>query len=230
MSTVIVGYSTFSWELAQQLKEEVEGRLYFVVQDPRIAMEASLDAHIIAIEGDLTDTAVLDQLDLDRCQTFVAGSREGEANVLSGLYAKTKGARHVYARVFEAKFIPLLDSLGIVPIQTSYTAAALVALSVRKPAVSELVSLTKGQFDLDEIEVREFPELVGLRLGNLQGERLHIIAVAQEGQTWLSYNTVVEREAKVIIIYDKAIKRQLHQELRKVAAQAVRRAQSGEHD
>jgi hypothetical protein len=114
-----------------------------------------------------------------------------------------------------------------VPIQTSYTAAALVALSVRKPAVSELVSLTQGQFDLDEIEARGFPELVGLRLGNLQGERLHIIAVAQGGQTWLSYNTVVEREAKVIIIYDKAIKRQLHQELRRVAAQAAKRAHSG---
>jgi Trk K+ transport system NAD-binding subunit len=226
MNTVIVGYSTFSWELAQQLKGEVEGRLYFVVQDPEIAMEASLDAEIIAIEGDLTDTAVLDQLDLDRCHTFVAGSREGESNVLSSLYAKTKGAQHVYARIFEDKFIPLLDSLGIVPIQTSYTAAAFVALSVRKPAVSELVSLTEGQFDLDEIEAREFPELIGLRLGNLQGERLHIIAVAQGGQTWLSYNTIVERDAKVIIIYDKVIKHQLRQELRKVAANAARRAQS----
>jgi Trk K+ transport system NAD-binding subunit len=227
MNTVIAGYSTFSWELAQQLKEEVEGRLYFVVQDPEIAIEASLDTHIVAIEGDLTDTVILDQLDLDQCHTFVAGSREGEANVLSSLYAKTKGAQHVYARVFEAKFIPLLDSLGIVPIQTSYTAAAFVALSVRKPAVSELVSLTQGQFDLDEIKAREFPELIGLRLGNLQGERLHIIAVAQGGHTWLSYNTLIEREAKVIIIYDKVIKRQLRQELRKVAAQAARRAQSG---
>jgi trk system potassium uptake protein TrkA len=224
MDTVIVGYSTFSWELAEQLKGEVGGRLYFVVPDSEIAMEVSLGGNIIAIEGDLTDTAVLDQLDLDHCHTFVAGSREGEANVLSSLYAKTKGAQNVYARIFEAKFIPLLDSLGIIPIQTSHTAAAFVALRVRKPAVSELVSLTQGQFDLDEIQVRELPELVGLRLGNLQGERLHIIALAQGGQTWLNHNTVVERNAKVIIIYDKTIKRHLRQELRKVAAQAAERA------
>jgi Trk K+ transport system NAD-binding subunit len=227
MNIVIVGYSTFSWELAMQLKDEIRGRLYYVLPDPEKAMDASLEGNIVAIRGEITDTAVLDQLDLLDCHTFVAGAREDEANVLSALYAKNEGAQHVYARIFDTGLAPLLESLGVVPIQTSHTAAASTAIRILKPAVSELVSLTRGQFALEEIEVKEYPELIGCRLGNLQGEHLHIIAVAQGGRTWLSYNTVVQRDATFIIIYDKAIRKGLRHELRRVATQAARRVDEG---
>lgn len=223
MNVVVVGDSPFSWALAAQLKGRIQGRLYFVLSSPERAMEASLEGDIVAVQGDMTDTEVLDQLGLESCHTFVAGSNEDEANVLSALYARNKGAKFAYARVSEAKFVPLLESLGITPVQTSHTAAVFAALGILKPAVSELVSLGQGQFVLDEIGAREFPELVGCRLGNLQGEQLHIIAVAQGGSTRLSYSTVIEADARLIIIYDKAIKKRLHQELRKVADDAAKR-------
>jgi len=223
MNVVIAGDSPFSWALAAQLKGRIQGRLYFVLSNPERAMEASLEGAIVAVQGDMTDTAVLDQLGLGSCHTFVAGSSEDEANVLSALYARNKGATFAYACIGEAKFVPLLESLGITPVQTSDTAAAFAALGILKPAVSELVGLGQSQFVLDEIGAREFPELVGCRLGNLQGEHLHIIAVAQDGDTHLSYNTVIGTGAKLIIIYDKAIGRRLHQELRKVADSAAQR-------
>ena len=64
----------------------------------------------------MTDTTVLDQLDLRACHTFIAGSREEEANVLSALYAKNCGHEFAYARVFNTKFMPLLDAVGVIPI------------------------------------------------------------------------------------------------------------------
>jgi trk system potassium uptake protein TrkA len=223
VNIIVAGYSTFTWALATGLQGKIEGRLYFVVADADRAKEASLQGDIVAVRGDMTDTEILDQLNLAECHTFVAGSREDEANVLSALYAKNNGARHVYARIFEIKLVPLLESLGIVPIQTSHMAAASLMLRILKPAVSELVSLTRGQFALEEIRAGEFPELVGCRLGNLQGEYLHIIAVAKDGKTWLSYNTLVEPDSKLIIIYDKGIGKRLVQELHRVAVQAARR-------
>jgi Trk K+ transport system NAD-binding subunit len=117
----------------------------------------------------------------------------------------------------------LLESVGVTPIQASHTAAAFTAIGILKPAVADLVSLTQGQFDLEEIAAADFPELVGCRLGNLQGEQLHIIAVATGGKTWLSYATRVEPGSRLIIIYDRQIKRQLRQEIRKVASTAKRR-------
>jgi len=224
MNVVIVGDSVFSWELAMQLRGQIRGRLYFVLPDPEKAMDASLERDIVAIRGDVTDTEVLDQIDLADCYAFVAGSREEEGNVLSALYALNRGASKVYARVFEAKFVSMLESLGVIPIQTSHTAAASMAISILKPAVADLVSLTHSQFALEEIRAGEFPELVGCELGNLQGEHLHIIAVAQGNETRLSYHTPVEQDSKLIIIYDKSIRRRLRQELRAVAAQAAQRA------
>jgi trk system potassium uptake protein TrkA len=175
---------------------------------------------VLGVRGEITDTDVLDQLNLADCHTFVAGSEEEEANVLSALYAKNKGARNVHARVFEAKLGPLLESAGITPIVTSLTAAASMAVSILKPAVADLVSLTRGQFELEEIRAADFPELVGCRLGNLQGELLHIIAVATNGETMLSYNTVVGANSRLIILFDRQVRRRLRQEIRRVAANA----------
>jgi trk system potassium uptake protein TrkA len=226
INVVVAGYSTFSWELVAQLEGKIGGRLYFVLPEWDQAMEASLHGNVIAVQGELTDTEVLDQLDLDRCHTFVAGSREDQANVLSALYAKNKGAQNVYARVFETKFMQLLESVGITPLQTSHTAAAFMAIEILKPSVADLVSLTRGRFDLEEIQAADIPELVGCRLGNLQGEQLHIIAVAKGEDIYLSYNTLVEDDSKLILIYDNEIRRRLPQELRKVASLAAQRVKA----
>jgi Trk K+ transport system NAD-binding subunit len=102
-----------------------------------------------------------------------------------------------------------------------------MAINLLKPAVADLVSLTRGQFDLEEIEVADFPELLGCRLGNLQGEELHIIAVAKGGDISLGYNTPVEPGSKLIIIYNHQIKRRLRQEVHKVAVQAAQRLRKG---
>jgi trk system potassium uptake protein TrkA len=223
MNVVVAGYSTFSWELVAQLKDQIGGRLYFVLPDHDQAMEAGTQENVIAVCGEITDTDVLDQLDLEHCHTFVAGSREDQANVLSALYAKNQGAQHVYARIFEIKFAGLLESVGVKPVQTSHTAAAFMAISILKPDVAELVSLTRGQFDLEEIQAFDCAELVGCRLGNLQGEQLHIIAVAQSGNTFLSYNTLVEPDSRLILICNKQIQKRLYQELHQVALRARQR-------
>ena len=81
----------------------------------------------------------------------------------------------------------------------------------------------RGQFELEEIQASDFPELLGCRLGNLQGELLHIVAVAQGSQTWLSYNTLVEEDCRLIIIYDRQIRKRLRQETRRVASVAARK-------
>jgi hypothetical protein len=129
----------------------------------------------------------------------------------------------VYARVFDVKLTHLLESVGITPVVTAHTAAGFMAVSILKPAVADLVSQARGQFELEEILAADFPELLGCRLGNLQGEQLHIVAVAQGDHTWLSYNTLIEEDCRLIIIYDRQIRKRLRQEIRRVAAGAASR-------
>lgn len=227
MRIAVTGYSSFTWELVDQLRGQVGGQLYYVLPNRDLAMEAGLLDGVVAIGGDMTDTEVLDQLDLGHCHTFIAGSREEEANVLAALYAKNNGAQHVYARVFETKFMSLLEAVGVIPIQTSLTAAASTAIEVLKPKVAELVSLTRGQFDIEEVRVAEYPDLVGCRLGHLQGEYLHCIAVVRDGDISLAYDTEVTSGATLIVVYNRQIKRRLSQAIHRLASQAARRHKDG---
>ena len=50
--------------------------------------------------------------------------------------------------------------------------------------------------------------------------QLHIIAVAQSGKTFLSYDTLVEPDSRLILIYNKQIQKRLYQELHQVALRA----------
>ena len=220
---VVAGHSSFSWALVEQLAPVIRGRVYFVLPDHDQATEASLEANVIAVHGQVTDTGVLDQLDLAHCSAFIASSREDEPNILAALYAKQHGAQRSFARVFNVEFMPLVSSLGVTPLQTSHTAAAYTALSLLKPSVSELVRLSSagGRFVLEELEAADYPELVGCRLGDLHAEHLHIIAIAQGGGVHLGYATVVNRDATLIVMYDRQIASRLRQEMREVAAQAA---------
>ena len=208
-----------------QLAPVVRGRLYFILADEDKALEASLEENVVAVRGQITDTEVLEQLDLPQCDVFVAGSREDEPNILAALYAKQQGAARVFARVFQADFMPLVASLGVTPLQTSHMAASFTALQLLKPAVARLVSMSTegGRFALAELDAVDYPELLGCRLGNLQGEQLHVVAVAEGDRLQLGYATLVERGTKLIVIYDKAIGSSLKHEMRKVAAQATHR-------
>jgi|GEM_PF-2153952 len=216
INIVIAGDSSFSWYLVNELKDEVAGRLYFVLEDKDQAIEASLLENVIAITGDITDTKVLDQLELAECHTVVIGSKEERANIMAALYAKKEGAQNVYARVFEEKVSNLLESLGVVPIITANTAASFSAVQILQPSVSRIVNLTEDQFGMAEIEADQYSELIGHRLGNLHSEHLHVIAIQNNQNIFLGYNHEVEVGSRLIAIYDKQIRGKLHQEVRKI--------------
>ncbi|MCD4673198.1 MAG: NAD-binding protein [Anaerolineaceae bacterium] len=216
INIVVAGDSSFSWYLVNELKNEVTGRLYFVLEDKEQAIEASLLENVIAITGDITDTDVLDQLDLAECHTVVIGSKEERANIMAALYAKNEGAQNVYARVFEEKVSNLLKSLGVTPIITASTAASFSAVNSLQPSVARIVNLTEDNFSMVEIEADQYADLIGHRLGNLHSEHLHVIAIQNNHNIFLGYNHKVEVGSKLIAIYDKQIKGKIHQEIRQI--------------
>jgi trk system potassium uptake protein TrkA len=226
INIVIAGESSFCWYLVNQLKDEVTGRLYFLLEDKQQAMEASLLENVIAISGDITDTEVLDQLDLRNCHTVVVGSKEERANIMAALYAKNEGAQHVYARVFEEKVSKLLESLGVTPIITAYTAAAFSAISILQPSVARIVNLTEDNFVMVEIEADQFSELIGQRLGNLHSEHLHVIALKNNHTISLGYEDKVEVGSTLIAICDRQIRGKITQEVRKIIALVLKFSKS----
>jgi Trk K+ transport system NAD-binding subunit len=230
LNLAVIGDSTFSWSMVQKLRGKINGRLYFLLPEREQAIEASLLDNVVALNGNLTDPQVLDKLDLETCHTFIAGSREDDSNVLCALYARHKGAKNIYARVFETRFHALFESVGIIPVQTSEMAADFLSIRILKPDVAALVSLSQGQFDLDEVDVSRVPDLVGCRLGNLQSDHLNTIAIAKEGKTHLGYKTIVEEGSKVLVIYERALGKNLIKELQQIAHVAKKHINRTDND
>jgi trk system potassium uptake protein TrkA len=220
MNIVVAGDSSFCWDLVKLLKDEIEGRLYFLVLDHDMALEASMMENVIVVEGSMTDLNILQQLELEHCDTFIAGAKEERSNVLCALYARNAGAKKVYARVFETDLDQLLESVGIIPVLTAKTAAAFSAIQILQPSVAELVSLTTGTFGMIQIDAAEVPEVIGHQLGNLDGEDLNIVALDQGGQVKLSYKSIVTEDSKLLVIYDTRIKDHLKREIKKIAKAA----------
>ena len=118
-NVIVAGHSSFSWAVLRSLATNVTGKVFFVLPDHDQATEASLEPNVVAVHGRITDTVILDGLDLARCAAFIASSREDEANIMAALYAKQKGVERAYARVFQPELMPLVSSLGVTPLQTS---------------------------------------------------------------------------------------------------------------
>jgi Trk K+ transport system NAD-binding subunit len=137
-NVIIAGYSDFSWALAQQLKDNVGGRLYFVLSERERALEASLHEPLVVVQGEITDSAILDQLRLPECDTFIAGSGEDAPNVLAALYARKQGAAHVYACITDPDLRPLLRSLDVTPLQISQIAAAVLKETILSDDADEI--------------------------------------------------------------------------------------------
>jgi hypothetical protein len=51
----------------------------------------------------------------------------------------------------------------------------------------------------------------------MHGKQFHVIGVAKNGSIELSYDTEIEADSKLIIIFDHKIKGQLQQRLRRTA-------------
>jgi len=218
-TVVVAGDSTFSWELVKQIHDQVTGKLYFVLEDRELAIEASALEKVIAVSGDLTDVELLEELPLDSCEIFVAGSKEERNNVLSAMYAKNAGSKRVFARIFSPKLENLLHSIGIEAILTSYTSAAYTAVNILQPNVAELVDLTGGQFDLIETLVAHVPELVQCRLGDLQGKEFNVVAIKSKAGITVDSNAIIHLEDTLIVIYNRSNRSRIEQILKNAVKQ-----------
>ncbi|MCD6476444.1 MAG: TrkA family potassium uptake protein [Anaerolineaceae bacterium] len=214
LTIIVAGDSTFSWELVKQLHNQVTGKLYFVLEDRELAIEASALENVVAVSGDLTDVELLEELPLDSCDIFVAGSKEERSNVLGALYAKNAGTSRVYARIFSPKLEGLLQSIGIEALLTSYTSASYTAVQLLLPNVAELVDLTTGQFDLIEIMVNNVPELDQYRLGDLEGKEFNVVAIKNDSGITVDSNAIIHLNDTLIVIYNRNNRGKIHQVLK----------------
>lgn len=216
MNVVILGSSFFAFELAHKLRKK--GNITLIIEDKEKALEASMDKEMTVISGKPNDSELMDKLKLDECDVFVAATDMEEINILTALYAQSKGAKQVFVKTVTPEVDKMLHMMKLHPINADEYAAANVALFIVKPLVADLVGIEQGDFSIAERHVTDgFKNLIGKKLLTLRGEFFVIFAVHKEGKFLFSADTEVTPDSILIILYERGRSKDMEKSLKEIS-------------
>ena len=216
MYIVVVGSTSFAVELARLVLSEKTDKLVLVVKRKDAALELSSSFDVNIVNADATNPEVLDGLDLNKCDVFVSASDSEKDNILSAVYAKSAGAKKIFVSVANDDAENMLEKLGIVPINSEKFAAHSVELMITRPAVSELVNIGIGEFDIIEIEAKG-TKLVGKDLNFAKGKNFTAIAIYSNGKYNFSKDAKIADCDTLLLIVSAGKEEQAEKEIGKKA-------------
>jgi len=108
---------------------------------------------VLVLKGDITDTEILDEEAVGDFDAVVALTGDDDANVLSCLYAKSRGATETIAVIHRLGFLPILAEAGIDAAPSPRTACANGVLRFVRGGVSQVATFLEGEAEVLEFEV-----------------------------------------------------------------------------
>ncbi len=103
--------------------------------------------------GEITDAAVLEEVDIGSFDVVVALTGEDDANILACLFAKSGGARETIAVVHRLELLRLLGDAGIDVALSPRTATANGVLRYVRGDVAAVATFLRGEAEVLELEV-----------------------------------------------------------------------------
>ena len=213
MYAVIIGGTLFASELAKKLLSK-KNKVVAVILDKEQAVELSATEGLIVINDNPVDANVLDDLNLQKCDVFVSATQKDEINILSALYAKNAGIRKIFVKTNSPETEKILNRLSIESVNSASYAASAVELKLTRPVVAELVSSDSGHFDVVEINVNDYPELVGRPISDIKGEFYSAIAMYNQGNFRFVGESGIEKDSILIIIMNAGKVKELDKALK----------------
>jgi trk system potassium uptake protein len=213
MYIVIVGSTEFASELSSLLSSENNTKVVLVVKKKDDAVRLTEEIGVNVVNADATKPEVLDDLELDKCDVFIAASELDKDNLLSAMYAKEAGAKKIFACVDSSDIESMVKKLGIIPINSERFAANSVELMIKRPVVSELVNIGAGQFDMIEISASS-TNLIGKELGEANGKNFTALATYSKGKYNFSKEVKITQQDTILLLVDAGKEKEAEKEIR----------------
>lgn len=217
MRVVIAGGSSFAVEVAKGLLKRGIDKIRLVIENKDDALKASSElATITIVNASPSKPEVLNELDLDKCDVFVSATGREEVSILAALYAKEHKVKSIYVKTEEEDTKLILQNLGMIPIDIYESASNNIVLDIAEPLISELVGVGVGMLDIREKETNSFPNLIGKRLGDIEGSHFNAIAVYQDSKSELAADTIIKENSSLIVLEETGQDEKIVKELKKV--------------
>jgi trk system potassium uptake protein TrkA len=165
---ILTGNNISTVELAMAIEDHISS-VICVDPDLKHAEETATQLKKAqVIHGDCTEVELLNELNVDKAEFFIASSNEADYNMLSALLAKTEGAGEVIAVSTEYRHDRLFHSIGIDHvINPRITAAREIMQIISRGHIGSVVQLGDAEIDALRLIVPEDSEVVGVPLKDL---------------------------------------------------------------
>lgn len=199
---MIAGGGKTGFYLADKLSEfGIAVKLIEVNKERCYYLSTHLD-NVMVLHGDSTDTALLEEENIDEMDAFVSCTGFDEENLMLALMAKQRGVEDVISKFSREGYRELIEKIGIDMALNplSITASTILRyIQGEKKIISSL--LIQGQSEIMEIIATNDMKLSNIPLKDLQLPDGVLIAGIHRGQDVIIPNgdTVILEDDKVII-------------------------------
>jgi trk system potassium uptake protein TrkA len=177
-------------------------RVQMIERDPERARQLAeqLDG-VRVLNGDITDSDVLDEADLPRIELVAALTGEDDANVLASVYAKSAGVPETIAVVHRLNFLSLLDQVGVDAALSPRTATANGVLRFVRGDVAQVATFLQGEVELLEFELHSGSAADGQTIAELKLPRdVLIAAIVRDGRSQIARGRTTLRKGDHVIV------------------------------
>ena len=166
----------------------------------------------IVLHGDAADEDLLLEENIENTDVFCALTNDDEANILSAMLAKRRGARTVMALINRAAYVDLIQSSDDIDVAISPQQATIGSLlaHIRRGDVATVHSLRRGAAEAIEAIAHgdaASSEVIGRRIDQIRLPRGTTIGAIVRGDevVMAHHDTVIEPEDHVILfLVDKS--------------------------
>jgi trk system potassium uptake protein TrkA len=202
---IVAGGGNIGTHLARTLESDYQVKL--IERDPeRTRVISEQLGRAIVLLGDAADEDLLLEENIENTDVFCAVTNDDEANILSAMLAKRRGARKVMALINRTAYVELVESGSIIDIAISPQQATIGSLltHVRRGDVVVVHSLRRGAAEAIEAVAHGDPKsskVVGRAIEEIKLPPGTTIAAIVRGDEVIicHHNTVIQPEDHVIL-------------------------------
>lgn len=208
---MLAGGGNIGMRLAKSLETKYQVKL---IEQNRQRCRAIADElkKTIVLRGDAADEDLLLEENIENTDVFCALTNDDEANILSAMLAKRRGARTVMALINRAAYVDLIQSSDDIDVAISPQQATIGSLlaHIRRGDVATVHSLRRGAAEAIEAIAHGdsgSSEVIGRRIDQIRLPRGTTIGaiVRSEEVVMAHHDTVIEPEDHVILfLVDKS--------------------------
>lgn len=201
---VIVGGGNIGLYLAQEIEGKDSGISLKIVESgkDRARHVAALLARTTVVQGDVLDSEILDELNLERVDTLITVTNHDEVNVLASLLAKRRGCKRTIALINTLYYQTIINTLGIDAVVSPRAITVSTILQhLRRGRIRAAHSLRDGVGELLEAEALDTSAIAGKRLEEIKLDRGIIIGAVVRGDDVLMPrgDTVIEAKDRIVL-------------------------------